>query len=170
MGFIYDDYSGEEGILRFAEIAGDFDFGPHLPRAAFPRDFVEAYVTQFDGASDDDEYFLARFDNGVQVMMLESIEDPAHIHSQNAILAESVYAEAGAVILPPGYVTFGTALEDARWQLMVCVDQGSSDYGRITVWKRAHDALGEGDNTQAMGFVAPNLRSFLDQLGPRSAF
>ena len=171
-GFAYDSYSGEDGARRFAEIARGFDFGPHLPRADFPPDFVAAYVHYFTEEEDwTRTHFLARYPNGSEVVMLDSIDDPAHIHSQNAILSESIYADPGAVILPPGWVSFGQAADSRGYlQLLVNLDPASEFHGRINVWRRSHDPLGEGDNTQAMGEVAQSLQDFLDGLAPEDAF
>lgn len=56
-----------------------------------------------------------------------------------------------------------------RLQLMVNLDDTSADYGKIYTWRRAHDALGQGDNTEPLGFVADTLQEFLDGLAPEDA-
>lgn len=171
MDFKYEDYADTDGILRFAEIAKNFNFGPHLAAASFPDSFIAAYVGQFDDEGGDaDEYFIVQYPDGQQIVMLEGIDSPRYIHSQNRILAESAYAEDGTVIMPVGYYSFGTGV-DARGhlQLMVNLEDTSADYGKIYAWRRAHDALGQGDNAEPLGFVADNLQGFLDGLAPQDA-
>ena len=170
MSFKYEDYNSVDGIKRFGEIAQDFDFGPNLPRASFPESFVRAYVNQFEGVEDDDYdnvFFKIFFPDFELVAMLESIDTPRYIHSQNCILAESIYAEKDSQIMPPGLYSFGTCLDDrGHIQLMVNLDSKSEKCGQIFAWRRAHDALGTGDNTTAVGFVAHSFKEFLDSLGP----
>lgn len=171
MGFVYEDYLGDEGFSRFSEISDAFDFGPHLVPASFPRSFVDAYVASLETYEDDCDYFVAVFPHGSRVFWLESIDDPAHIHSQNAILSESIYADEGSAILPPGFYSFGSAVDKSHhWQIMVCLDEKSPQYEEIHLWRRAYDPLGEGDNTEPMGFVAKDLADFLKNLGPRANF
>ena len=170
MSFKYEDYDGDEGIQRFAEIAIDFDFGPHLPKASFPDDFVAAYVSQFDDAGDEDEYFLSYYPDGPLIVMLETIDTPRHIHSQNYILSESQYAERGSVILPPGHYSFGSGVDDrGHLQLMVNLREDDPDRGKIYTWRRAYDPIGEGDNAEPPGVCADSLAQFLKRLAPRHA-
>ena len=164
----YSNFTGRQGALKFPELAVGFDFGRNLPRADFPKDFVDAYIYYFTPNPDwDDERdcFLAHYPSGPAIIYFEAIDDPAHIRSQNAILADSIYAEPGSQILPHGFYSFGTAFDDRGYlHLMVCLEPDCERYGHIYVWRRAHDPLGEGDNTEPMGFVARSLREFIDGL------
>ena len=167
MSFKYEEYDGDEGILRFSEISKNFDFGPHLPAASFTDDFVTAYINQFEIGDEDDEFFLAHYPDGPKILMLETIDSPRYIHSQNYILSESQYADPGSIILPPGHYSFGSAVDDDdHFQLMVNLKADDPDLGKIYVWRRAYNALGEGDNTEPMGFCADNLAQFLAGMAP----
>ena len=164
MSLAYQDYTSAEGIRRFPEIASDFDFGRSLPRASFPASFVEAYLNQFS-EEDDEEFFTAKYPSGEKKLMLDGIFDPAHIHSQNAIVAESSYAPPGSQILPTSHYAFADAWDDqSQHLLLVNLDQNHADYGKIYAWHLAHDPLGTGDNTNGVGYVANDLREFLDNL------
>lgn len=165
----YSDYCGVEGVRRFAEIASDFDFGRFLPRASFPEAFVEAYLDQFS-EGDAGEFFTARYPSGDRRLMLDGIFDPAHIHSQNAIVAGSSYAPPGSRILPPSHYAFADAWDDrSRHLLLVNLDRGQAEYGWVHAWHLAHDPLGTGDNTSGLGHVANGLREFLDGLSAEDA-
>ncbi|WP_227267660.1 hypothetical protein [Roseobacter weihaiensis] len=164
--FPYEDYAGDDGIRRFSDIAKNFDFGKRLGRARFPESFIQPYVISIDmDVPDDPEYVLARYDDGNVILMISSILSPDHIHSTNAIVAESLYAPAGSIILPPGHYIFGDAYSDVgQHMLLVDLREDGGAYGSIHAWQRGHDPLGEGDNARGTAYLAPDLRSFLESL------
>lgn len=171
MGFEHEDYSGDDGIRRFREISTDFDFGRNLPKATFPRDFVEAYVCSIDmEVPNDPEYFRAPYRDGTERLMIDSILCPRYIHSTNAIIAESLYASPGSTILPPGYYVFGDAYgSEGQHMLLVDLREDGDTYGSIHAWPRGHDPWGEGDNARGLAPLAPDLGTFLQSLTTDSA-
>ena len=169
-----DSFSGLAGFAKLPLVARDFPFGRVLPKATFPADFVRTYaaitaesLADFDY---DQTYFLARFQTHTEVCWYDGLFAPQMIESQNAIIAESIYADAGAVIMPPGFYAIGSAygkIDEMR--MMICLDQASPDYGKIFVWYLAHDALGTGDNTRGLAHVADSLDAFFNGLQPEDA-
>lgn len=169
MAELDDSYDGLPGFARLASVAKDFDFGRALPRATFPAEFVKTYSLIANGDPVDWDnnriHFLARFIDHTEIAMYDGLFSPQTMQSQNAIIAESIYADPGAVIMPPGFYAIGSAYGKAdEMRLMVNLDGTSADYGKIFVWHLAHDALGTGDNTRGLGFVADNLHSFFANL------
>ena len=166
MPFKYEDYTGNEGIRRFREISTDFDFGPVLAKATFPEGFVETYVSSVDmEIPDDPEFFLAYYRDGAERLMIDSILCPRYIHSLNAIVAESLYAPSGSIILPPGHYIFGEAYSSGGpHMLLVDLREDGGAYGSIHAWQRGHDPWGEGDNARGLAPLAPDLGTFLQSL------
>jgi hypothetical protein len=157
-----DSYAGLPGFARLRDVAVNFPFGRHLPHATFPPDFVKTYVSL--AAHDpvnwnaNATYFIAQFQHGPLLCMYDGLFAPQMTCSQNSIIAESNYAEAGATIMPPGYYTIGSAYDDAgELRIIIRLAQERSDYGKIYVWRLAWNALGTEDNTGGLGFVAGSL-------------
>lgn len=152
----------------FATIAKDFDFNSaRLGKVDFPDDFVKDYIALF--TRDDDilqsDKGYAPVSLGAGPLGVTDIFSPGDIFVINNLLNESIYAEEGAVILPPGLYAVAE-LQDAigRVYLMINLDAVSADYGGMFLWRKAHDALGTGDNAQPPVKVAGNLGEFLDSL------
>ena len=166
MPFKYEDYTNNEGIRRFREVSTDFDFGPVLPKATLPENFVDAYVCSVDmEVPDEPEYFSAPYSDGVERLMLDSVLCPRYMHSTNAIVAESLYAPSGSIILPPGYYIFGDAYSSkGQHMLLVNLREDGGTYGSIHAWQRSHDPWGEGDNIRGLAPLAPDLGTFLQNL------
>ncbi|MBL3563346.1 hypothetical protein, partial [Rhodovulum sulfidophilum] len=158
----YEDVRGED----FARIAKGFDFqSPHLGKVDFPDQFVADYVAQIVRGESQDEseidYSVARLGAQYEVIMYWGLLGPGYIYSINRILDESLYAEKGSIILPPGLYVFGECYGDRGIvYLTVNLDQGSGDYGKIFFWRKAHDALGTGDNTDPPAFAADTLGAY----------
>jgi hypothetical protein len=174
MADLDDSFDLLAGFAKLPQIAKDFDFGRVLPKASFPEAFVTYYASLARGEPVDWDneriYFLARFDDHVEVCMYDGLFSPQRIQTQNAIIAESIYADAGAVIMPPGFYAIGGAYNDlGEMRLMINLVADSPDYGKIFVWNLAWDALGTGDNTRGIGRVADTLQSFIEGLQPRDA-
>jgi hypothetical protein len=171
--YLDERYAGREGWRRFVEIAGDFDFGRNLPRAAFPAAFVASLVAlaerepvDFDS---DRTYFVVDFSGRRTVCMYDGFFTPDFIRSQNGIIAESMYAEQGAVIMPPGHYAVGSAYDDrGELRIMICLDQASKQYGHLFLWRLAHDALGTGDNTGGLAFVSTSMEQLYSMLAARA--
>lgn len=148
--------------------SSDYYFGPHLPKASFPESFSKYYASMSDESFDvDRDAFVANFESGKEVLFVESIHNPYHIYFFNWSLSESMYAEKVSVIIPKGFYVFGDAINDRNYQrynLLVCLKKDSDDYGKIYAWYRAYDPIGEGDNSHGVGYVAPDLQSFVEGL------
>jgi hypothetical protein len=174
MADLDDSYDGLAGFAKLAQVAKDFDFGRSLPAATFPASFVQFYVVLAHGEpvdwDADKRYFLATFDDHVEICMYEGLFSPQMIQSQNALIAESIYAEAGSLIMPPGYYAIGSAYNDlGEMRLMVNLQADQPDYGKIFIWNLAWDPLGTGDNTRGIGLVAAELQAFYANLQPKDA-
>ncbi len=169
-----DTFSGIDGFAKMPLVAKDFPFGRKLGTATFPADFVRTYaaiskesIANFDY---DRTYFLARFQSHSEVCWYDGLFAPQMIESQNAIISESIYADPGSVIMPPGFYAIGSAYGQIdEMRMMICLDQASADYGKIHVWYLAHDALGTGDNTRGLAHVADSLEAFFAGLQPEAA-
>ncbi|WP_227267657.1 hypothetical protein [Roseobacter weihaiensis] len=167
MPFKYEDYTNDEGIRRFGEISTNFDFGPKLSPATFPDDFVDSYVHHLEMFSEDveDLFFVARYPDGPIVLWFNGMDDPAHIHSLNVSVAESLYAPEGSQIFPEGYYVVGEAYDaDSQHMLLVDLRQDGGAYGSIHACQRSHDPWGEGDNIRGLAPLAADLGTFLQSL------
>ena len=167
--FLDARYSGREGWTRFGEIAGDFDFGRRLPRAAFPPEFVESYVGLAAGEpvdyDNDRVYFVANLSSGPTICLYGGFFTPDFIQSQNAIIAESMYAEEGAVIMPPRHYAIGEVHDDwGELRIMICLDEASDHHGHLFLWRLAHDPLGTGDNTGGLAALSTTIDGIFPML------
>lgn len=170
----YDDYAGLENMPRFSQVATDFDFDdPRLGRVSFPADFVAAYqadalrwLEDGDALADAERlWFVLPWPGDAQAAMLQGLLSVDQIYSVNRILADSLYAGDGAIILPPGLYAIGTAFDrDGEVEVMVNLAPGSPRPGSIHAWRKAHDPLGTGDNATAPVFLADDLGTFLTGL------
>ncbi|MBL3560144.1 hypothetical protein [Rhodovulum sulfidophilum] len=158
----YEDVKGKD----FASIAKGFDFNsPHLGKVDFPDQFVTDYVAEIlhgpDRLETEIGYSVARFASGPVICDPAMLLGPRHIYSINRILDESLYAEEGSIILPPGHYVFAECYEDrGKVYLTINLDHGSGDYGKIFFWRKAHDALVTGDNTDPPAFAADTLGAY----------
>jgi hypothetical protein len=115
-------------------------------------------------------FFLARFQDHSEVCMYDGLFAPQDIESQNSIIAESIYADAGSVIMPEGFYAIGSAYGRVdEMRLMINLVPGTAEYGQIFGWYLAHDPLGTGDNTRGLAQVAPNLAAFYANLQKEAA-
>jgi hypothetical protein len=174
MADLDDSFDELAGFAKLPLVAKGFDFGSVLPPADFPPDFVAYYASLARGEpvdwDNDRIFFLARFDDHVEVCMYDGLFSPQRIQTQNAIMSQSSYADPGAIIMPPGYYAIGGAYNDlGEMRLMIDLRPSSPDCGKIYVWNLAWDALGTGDNTRGLGFVADTLQAFIEGLQPREA-
>jgi hypothetical protein len=169
MADLDDSFDGLEGFAKLHLVARNFDFGRALPAATFPAGFVKTYETIAGGDPVDWDnnriYFLAKFADYSEVCMYDGMFAPQSIQSQNALIAESMYAERGDVVLPEGHYAVGSAYgKQDEMRLLICLQPDSPQYGAIFAWHLAHDALGTGDNTRGLGFVAADLHGFFANL------
>jgi hypothetical protein len=169
-----DTFSGLPGFAKMPLVAKDFPFGRVLGTATFPADFVRYYASiSAESLADfdyDKTYFLAKFQSHSEVCWYDGLFAPQMIESQNAIISESIYADPGAVIMPPGFYAIGSAyghIDEMR--MMINLDPAAPEYGKIFVWYLAHDALGTGDNTRGLAHVADNLEAFFANLQTEDA-
>jgi hypothetical protein len=174
MADLDDSFDGLPGFAKLPAVAKDFDFGKSLPAASFPPAFVASYAALARGEPVDWDsertYFLARFDDHVEICMYDGLFSPQRIQTQNRIIAESIYADPGATIMPPGYYAIGGAYNDlGEMRLMINLQADGPDYGKISVWNLAWDPLGTGDNTRGIGHVADTLDAFFAGLQQRDA-
>lgn len=51
--------------------------------------------------------------------------------------------------------------------MLICVEEGSRDYGKVYAWKSSQDPWMEGDNTIGLGFVANSFTEFMNNLTAR---
>ena len=166
---ILEDRKRYDGVQAFAEmlrLKENFDFGPALGTATFPDEFAEYYASFSDALVDYDDnrlYFHHPL-GGDGIAMFDGLDSPYGIRSQNGIIAESIYAPKGSVILPRGYYVIGSAYSEDEMRLLVNLDRDGPDYGKIYVWYLAHDPLGTGDNTRGVGQVAGSLKDFIEGL------
>ena len=159
----YADYTDDEGIRRFHEIARGFDLGPVLGTFDFPDAFVKAYQNQFLDDEDRTE-FVAVFSFGKQQLMLNTIFTPDYIYSQNRILGGADHpSETNR--LPPNHVVIGDAYGDTGNPfLLVNLNETSTQYGKIYAWYLPGDLLGDDDGPQGLGYVANDLQTFIENL------
>ncbi|MGL5011554.1 MAG: hypothetical protein ACRC6I_16875 [Paracoccaceae bacterium] len=171
MADLDDSFDGLPGFAKMHLVARNFDFGRVLPAASFPAGFVKTYETIAGGDPVDWDnnriYFLAKFAEHSEICMYDGFFSPQSIQSQNAIIAESMYGEAGDLILPPGHYAIGSAYgKEDEMRLLVCLQEDQPHYGAVYAWYLAHDAIGTGDNTRGLAFVANDLHSFFANLQP----
>jgi hypothetical protein len=174
MADLDDSFDGLTGFAKLAAVAKDFDFGSNLPAATFPSAFVTSYAAIARGEPVDWDnnriYFLAHFDDHVEICMYDGLFSPQRIQTQNRIIAESIYADPGATIMPPGFYAIGSAYGQVdEMRMMINLDPSAPEYGKIYVWYLAHDALGTGDNTRGLAHVADSLEAFFNGLQTEDA-
>jgi hypothetical protein len=172
MADLDDSFDGLRGFAKMPLVATDFDFGNVIPRATFPDAFVAYYKTFAAGEpvdfGNERQFFLAQFDDNTQICMYSGLFSPQSIQVQNDIIADSMYVAPGDIVMPPGYYVIGKAYSaEGEMRLMVDLRRDSPSYGGIFVWNLAWDALGAGDNTRGLGFVADTLQAFIEGLQPR---
>lgn len=162
-----------EDIAYLREVRQPMDLGPTLGNVTLPARLIEDLDWWKDAWEEhpmENEFFLAQFDTGPLICLLESTWAPAQIHSLNWTLSESQYAEKGDVILPPGYIGFASAFDaDGQLALLTNVEEHSAEYGRIYIWHFAWNALGTGDNTRGVGYVAETFRDLVAKLTTEDA-
>ncbi len=174
MADLDDSFDGLRGFAKMPLVATDFDFGNFLPRATFPVEFVSYYKTFSAGDLVDfineRQFFLGQFDEHTQICMYSGLFSPQSIQVQNDIISDSMYVNPGEIVMPPGYYAIGTAYSAVgEMRLMINLQSNHADYGKIFVWNLAWDALGTGDNTRGLGYVADNLEAFFAGLQPEDA-
>ncbi len=145
---------------------GKIDYGGDLGLVAVPKDYVE-FMQSSDGAvlRNRDAWFIATFPAGPVVAEVDSI-----LEIENAIFSSKTrnktFAEETGPNLPPTYICIG-ACEVVRMDVLICVVEGSADYGKIYVWHNSNDAWMEGGNTKGLGYVADNFTDFMNNLTAR---
>lgn len=79
----------------------------------------------------------------------------------NKILDESLYAEKGSIIIPPGFYVVCECY-DALGMVYLTANlaRDSADYGKMFFWRKAHDAVGTGDNASPPIFAADSLGDY----------
>jgi hypothetical protein len=174
MADLDDSFDGLRGFAKMPLVAKDFDFGTVVARATFPAGFVTYYTTFTAGDpvdfGNERQFFLAQFDDYTQICMYSGLFSPQSIQVQNDIIADSMYVDPGDIVMPPGHYVIGKAYSaEGELRLMVNLQPDSPLYGGIFVWNLAWDALGTGDNTRGLGFVADTLQAFIEGLQPREA-
>lgn len=156
--------------LAFAGVAKGFDFkSERLGIVDFPDDFVRDYVQVFENSSHWDETDAVYWpqDLGHGVLMFENILAPGDIFMTNKILEESLYSEEGAIIIPPRFYAVVECFDQlGEVYLTVNLVKGSSEYGKMYFWRKAHDELGTGDNTKVPVFASDSLGAFFAGLLP----
>jgi hypothetical protein len=169
-----DTFSGLPGFAKMPLVAKDFPMGRVLGTATFPPEFVQTYAAIAKGEranyADEVIFFLAKFQSHSEVCWYDGLFAPDMIEAQNAIISESIYADPGAIIMPPGFYAIGSAyghIDEMR--MMINLDPAAPEYGKIFVWYLAHDALGTGDNTRGLAHVADSLEAFFAGLQPEDA-
>ena len=164
----YDDVKP----LNFADVATGFDFrSPKLGIVDFPESFVRAYVRVFENAAyyDDTDAVFWPQSLGHGAIMFENILAPGDIFAINKTLEESLYADKDAVVLPPGLYAAVECVDDlGPVYLMVNLIKTAPEYGKMYFWRKAHEALGTGDNTTLPVYAAANLGAFFEGLLPES--
>jgi hypothetical protein len=168
-----DSFDGRAGFARLPEVANEFDFGPHVPKASFPSDFVKAYaaIAAHEPVDWDGErlYFVARFSGQTLVAMYNGFYAPATMQSQNTILNQPPADASGALLLPPGHCIIGEALEEiSECRILLCLDPCSADYGRLFLWRLAYQRWNTGDNASGLAPLSQGLDDFWKLLTTRS--
>lgn len=157
-------WDSDQAFSRMSEISQRSHFGPRLSEARFPTEFVNVYQVYGPETVDwnrDKTWFKAEYPDKSRATMFDGLETPYGIRMQNGIVAESVYADAKAIILPKGYYIIGRCYDEDECRLLIDLRAEQPGYGSLHVWRLAHDPLGEGDNTRPIGRAAPSLREFL---------
>ncbi len=160
------DFNPYEDIdpLAFAEIAKGFDFrSPRLGVVDFPDGFVRDYVRIFENSAalDETDALYSPPTLGHGIIMFDNIFGPGDIFSINKILDESLYAETGSIIIPPGFYVVAECYDSiGKVYLAVNLDKEGADHGKMFFWRKVHDALGTGDNTNPPAFAANNLGAY----------
>lgn len=156
------------------EVPGDFsvtrdgkvDYGGDLGLVAVPKDYIE-FMQSSDGAvlRDRDGWFVAQFPAGSVVAEVDSI-----FEMENAVFASKTvnktFAGASGPALPPTYISIGDC-ELERMDVLICVQDGSNDYGKVYVWHNTTDPWMEGNNTKGLGYVADSFTDFMNNLTAR---
>jgi hypothetical protein len=70
--------------------------------------------------------------------------------------------------LPPIFVSIGYA-EPGPMDVVMNVEQGDPDFGKVYVWFPSHDPWMTGTNTRELGFVANSFADFMNNLARREA-
>lgn len=93
--------------------------------------------------------------------MFDNILGPGQIFMANKILHESLYAEEGSTIIPPGFYVVCECY-DALGMVYLTVNlaKDSADYGKVFFWRKAHDTIGTGDNANPPVFAANSLGDY----------
>jgi hypothetical protein len=153
-------------MSRFPEVAKGFDFqSKTLGVVDFPDEFVadclsESRLSQA-GLVNHDLFSVVDFADGPVICTRASLLGIEFIHAINKIIEESMYAEPGSTIQPPGLYVIAESYDHRGIVfLMINLVGGTPDYGKLYHWRKAHDAFGTGDNANPPVYAADRLSDY----------
>jgi hypothetical protein len=141
---------------------GSFPIGEPVGNVFLPPDYV-SFMRHSEGAAlrDKGSWFLGRFNEGVMLFEIEWLG-----RLRNLMLATRSYRRHER--LPAFYVFIGYAEPGPGGSDVVMnVQPGDPDYGKVFVWIKANDPWMTGDNTRGLGFVANSFNDFMNNLAPK---
>jgi hypothetical protein len=146
---------------------GTVTFKGPIGRILLPDQYL-AFLRHSDGAAlrDKGSWFLGRFHDGVVLFEIEWLGglDTA-MHGTWAFYETT---DPALHKLPLTYVSIGYAEPGSGGSDVVMnVQPGDPDYGKVFVWIKANDPWMTGDNTRGLGFVANGFNDFMNNLAPK---
>ena len=137
---------------------GRVQFREPLGAVLLPRDYLD-FMKMSDGAvlRYRDAWFIARFPQGIKIVEIDYLSEMENVIGHSYVARMS---------MPNGFISIG-ASELEEMDILIGVEEGSCDYGKIYAWKSSVDPWMEGNNTIGLGFVADSFTEFMNNLTAR---
>lgn len=136
-----------------------------------PPEPLAAFLTEADGAAfmEPGHRFVARFPDGEVTAILQWLYGAAEIAAQTALWrAPTAWSGDGAPCLPHRMIVIGAAVDDFDQGVLLSDLRDEAVLPGAVIYRRVgfDPALAEGGMAMGWGYVAPDLRAFLEFLGP----
>ncbi|MFM2390219.1 MAG: hypothetical protein RLZZ437_1774 [Pseudomonadota bacterium] len=146
---------------------GSLAFGEPVGNLTLPSDYL-GFKRRAGAAAlrDRGSWFLARFDDGTLLCEIAWLGSWRSVRL--GTLNYNSDPDPADRCLPPIFVSIGYA-EPGPMDVVMNVEQGDPDFGKVYVWFPSHDPWMTGTNTRELGFVANSFADFMNNLARREA-
>ncbi|WP_308917472.1 SMI1/KNR4 family protein [Jannaschia sp. LMIT008] len=154
----------------------EFDFNPDgsitlrdpLNDVFLTRDYIE-FMQRSNGAGlrDTGSWFMARFDEGVVLLQVEWLGNTRNLDLTTRSYYRHLDPDTHLLPLKHVFIGFADPVNPEGADIVMNVQKGDPDYGKIYAWIRANDPWMTGDNTHGLGHVADSFTGFMNGLTER---
>ncbi|MEM6532394.1 MAG: hypothetical protein AAF654_07210 [Myxococcota bacterium] len=139
---------------------GTVDFGGKVGNVFLPKDYAEL-MTKLGPVTfeDEDNACMATYEDGRQIVVVEYLSEFSSVVLGTRRLYESMFHDD--FLVPPGFIYFASG---ETQDIVMNVDAKSADFGKVYARPRTQDPLGQGDNTQGLGWIADSFTGFMNDL------